>query len=206
MEAKAVGNSDSPRSTATAPALYSTVDQESMSWFIREGLAQLLNHPASSWVLSDVEVENPSSSMVDREPDVQQSESHGGNDEEVHPCDHVLVIAEEGRPALPLAGISLLLGEVTRDRRKAYPDAQLRQLCLDLPRTPAVLGRHPDDEGFRFFRDRRSSRSGCRDRSPIPTKALAMPSDDGLRANDHEMVLPVWPQPRKSDPEGAIQG
>jgi hypothetical protein len=113
-----------------------------MSWFNREGLAQLLNHPASRWVLlSDVEVENPSSSMVDREPDVQQSESHGGNDEEVHPSDHVLVIAEEGRPALLLAGISLLLGEVPRDRRKAYSDAELRQLCLDLPRTPAVLSR-----------------------------------------------------------------
>jgi hypothetical protein len=32
-----------------------------------------------------------------------------------------------------------------------------------------------------------------------------MPSDYGLRANDHEVVLPARPEPRERDPEPAIE-
>ena len=32
-----------------------------------------------------------------------------------------------------------------------------------------------------------------------------MPTDDGLRANDHEMILPARPQARNGDPESSVQ-
>ena len=101
-----------------AESLYGTVDlrgedrvvvedQIAMRRVVREGISQLLDHPASGWVRSDVEVQDLPPSVVDREPDVEQLESDGGNHEEVHPRDQVPVVSKEGGPALSLAGIRL---------------------------------------------------------------------------------------------------
>jgi hypothetical protein len=47
-----------------------------------------------------IEVEGSPSSVVEHEPNVEQGESHSGDDEEVHSRDHVLVIPQEGHPPL----------------------------------------------------------------------------------------------------------
>jgi len=141
-------------------------NQVAMSGFVGEGLAQLLDHPVTSWVLANVEVQDPPSTVVDREADVQQSESNRRNDEEIHPGNHVLVIPEEGHPALLLCGVRLSRWHVARHGGEAGADSKLHLLGLDLPRPPAVFARHPDDEGFGFLRDQRLSRSSPRPRTP----------------------------------------
>jgi hypothetical protein len=70
-----------------------------------EGLSKLLDHPAGAGIRGDVEVDQPSASMIDNEPDVQQLEAHGGDDAEVHGRDGILVISEERHPALATARI-----------------------------------------------------------------------------------------------------
>ena len=48
-------------------------DQETMCWFVWEGIPKLLNHPAGCGALGHVEVENASPAVVDHEPHVEQA-------------------------------------------------------------------------------------------------------------------------------------
>jgi len=176
-----------------------------MHGLVREGLAKLLRHPICRRMVGDVEVQNFTSTMVDREPDVQQLESDCGDDEEVHPGDDILVIPKEGYPALLLIGIRPDFRHVARDGCEAHSDAELHQFGLDLPRSPAVLRRHPHDEFLDFSRDRGTARTGRRNRSPVPAEPLAMPPDHGLGANDDKVLPPAWPESGERDPERAVQ-
>jgi hypothetical protein len=174
-----------------------------MEGFVGERITELLNHPASGWVCRHVEVKNPASTMIEREPDVEQLEADRRHDEEVHSGDHVAAIPQEGDPSLLGPGIGL--GLVARDRREAHLDSELRQLGLDLPSSPVILGRHPNDECLDVFRDRRSPGSGHGDRTPVAAKSLAVPADHRLWLNDEEGAPPSRPEPGKGDPEGTIQ-
>jgi len=62
-------------------------DEAAVRRVIGESLSQLLDHPPSRGMASQFEVEDTLSSMIDHEPDVEQRESHGGDDEEVHSRD-----------------------------------------------------------------------------------------------------------------------
>ena len=75
-----------------------------------ERLSKLLNDPLCSGVRCDAEVQDLSSAMANRKPDVQQAESKGRDDEEVHRGDDVAMIPEEGHPALVLSGIGAPFG------------------------------------------------------------------------------------------------
>jgi hypothetical protein len=84
-----------------------------------------------------VEVEDTASSVVDDEPNVEKRHAHGRDHEEVHPSDHVPVIAEEGHPPLMRIPVGVDLRQVPGDRREAEADSELRQLCLNF------RARHP---------------------------------------------------------------
>jgi len=122
------------------------MDDEPMGSLIGERLTELLDHSASGWVRGDIEVENCPPSVIDREPDVQQAKSNRWDDEEVHACDHLPAVAEEGDSMLLPARIRRDLWPVTRYGRNPDPDTQIRSLGLDLPCSPAVLGGHLNDE------------------------------------------------------------
>src|SRR5258706_16027791 len=121
-------------------------------------------------------MENAPPAMVDREPDVEKMEADRRHDEEVHPGDHVPVIAQEGDPALLGARIGFGLRQVARDRGATYLNPELRQFGSDLPRPPVILRGHSADQLFRLFGDWRSSRSWCRDGSPVATESLSVPA------------------------------
>jgi len=76
------------------------VDQKPMGRCVGEGLAKSLAHPTRGWTRGDVEEENSPSPMIEREPDIEKVEAHGGYHEEVHRGDYVSVIPKEGAPAL----------------------------------------------------------------------------------------------------------
>lgn len=135
------------------------VDQESMGRSLAEGVAQLLAHPERGWTRGDVEGENASPPVIDREPEIEQPEAHGWHDEEIHRRDRVSVVAKEGGPALLRFGIGVDVRQVPRDRGEAHADSELRQLILDPPSAPPILDGHPHDQIPRFLRDPRSTGS-----------------------------------------------
>jgi hypothetical protein len=47
-----------------------------------------------------MEVKDPASAVLDREPDVEHPERQRGDDEEVHGGDGVAVVAQGGHPTL----------------------------------------------------------------------------------------------------------
>lgn len=129
-----------------------------MCYVTRECSAQLLDHRVGRRVAGHVEVEDPPSAVVEGEPDLEELDADRRHDEEVHACDQLAVITKEGGPALLLARIWLGLGQVARERGETHPDTELRELGLDLPGTPTVLGRHPDDQASGPSHEGRSSR------------------------------------------------
>ena len=143
--------------------------------------------------------------MVDGEPYVEQLEADSRHDEEVHSGDHVAVIPQEGDPALLGARIGFGLRQVARDRGATYLNPELRQLGLDLPSAPTILGCHPDDQSPGLLRHGRSARSGPRDPAPVASESLAMPPDHGLRLDDDESASPLRPEMGEGDPEHSIQ-
>lgn len=64
----------------------------------REGIAQLLDHPAGRGMSGYVEMKDSPSTVVDGEPDVEEVEPDGGHDEEVHAGNHLPVVPKEGHP------------------------------------------------------------------------------------------------------------
>jgi hypothetical protein len=75
-------------------------------------------------------------SVADHKPCVQQPEPNGGDDQEVHRGDAVPVIAKEGLPTLAWIVVRTSLREVARDGREAERNAELCELCPDLPGSP----------------------------------------------------------------------
>ena len=172
----------------------------------REGFSKLLDHPMGAGIRGNVEVDQPSASVIDDEPDVQQLEAHRGDDAEVHCRDGVLVISEESHPALATARIGRVFREIAGDRRQADSEAKLRELALDLPRPPAILECKAADQLSHFLRYARLCGPASGKSSPVETEALAMPADHGLGLDNDQDFLPARPEPVEHDPEGAIKG
>ena len=59
---------------------------------------QLLHHPLSSRMTSDVEVQNPAPAMLDYEEAIQELERQRGHGKEVEGDDHLTMVSEEGEP------------------------------------------------------------------------------------------------------------
>ncbi len=73
-----------------------------------------------------VDVQEVPSIVLDDEPDIEQLESNGRDDEEVHRGDHVSVVSQERGPALSLGVIRPPLWQVARHRRQRNPEPSLR--------------------------------------------------------------------------------
>jgi hypothetical protein len=102
------------------------------------------------------------SSVTDHEPGVQLAEPDGGDDDEVHRGDAVLVIAKKRLPALALLVVRVSLWKISRDRGEAHGEAQLLEFRLDLSGTPTVLTRESTNESLQFDRNGRSPRTAFR--------------------------------------------
>ncbi len=131
-------------------------------------------------------MDGPPTSMIDHEPHIEKSKSHSRDHEEVHRRDCVLVIAEEGHPSLLLAWIGCSLREITRDGCEADCEAELLELAVDLPSTPAILVCQPTNECLQLLRDRWSPWTTLRNRPPIQEANLAVSANHGVRLADDE--------------------
>ncbi len=104
-------------------------------------------------------MEDFSSSVADHEPGVQQTKLNGGDDDEVHRGDAVLVIAKERLPALALVVVRVSVWKISRDSGEADPKAKLLEFRLDFSGSPAVLVCESTNESLQFDRNGRSPRT-----------------------------------------------
>ncbi|MBW2498571.1 MAG: hypothetical protein JRF61_14950 [Deltaproteobacteria bacterium] len=131
-------------------------------------------------------------------------EPNGGDPDEVHRGDAVPVIEKKRLPSLPLIVVGISLREISRDGGKADPKAELLEFRLDLSGSPTVLIGESTNEGLYLDGDRRSSRTGPRNESPVQPESLAVPADDCVRLDDDQGLPPSRPDPRQQYPETSI--
>ena len=131
-----------------------------------------------------VDVQEVPSIVLDDGPDIEQLESNGRDDEEVHRGDHVSVVSQERGPALSLGVIRPPLWQVARHRRQRNPEPELLELGLDLPCSPAVFRRESSDKYPQLRGDPRSPGTGLRDRPPVEAEAPPVPPHNRLGLND----------------------
>jgi hypothetical protein len=91
-----------------------------------------------------------SSITIDDEPDIEQLESNGRDDKEVHCCDRVSVVSQERGPALSLSLVGCSFRQIARHGRQADGEAELLELGLDLAGSPVVLDRETPDQGLQL--------------------------------------------------------
>ena len=118
-------------------------------------------------------MKNSSPFVVDHKPPVQRAKRSGGHDEEVHRRDGAPLILKKWTPALLLAWVGRLLGEIARDGYEASGESALSKRGMDFPRAPTIRPREAMDERLYFRRDAWPPGAALRDPSPIEPEAFA---------------------------------
>jgi len=125
---------------------------------LRECLSQLLHYPGAGRMVRDIQMEDPSTTMLDHEEAVQHAKSQSGHCEEIHGHDGVAVIAKEGNPALGGAVGTREAAEVAGDRALGDVEAELEELAVDSGGAPGgILADHLPDESPDLGVDLRSA-------------------------------------------------
>ena len=94
---------------------------------------------------------------------------------------------------------------VLRYRPLGHFNTQLEQLAVYAGRAPAWIGKtHLADQISDLLGHRRSAVRKPALPSPVEAKALAVPSDDGLRFHDQEGRAPTKPKAGKPYPERTV--
>ena len=91
--------------------------------------------------------------MTDHKPGVQQAESNGGDDDEVHCRDALLVIAKKRLPPLALIVVRASLWELPRDGFETHGDSELLKLVTQGERNERLLVR-ASEEGWNTVQGR----------------------------------------------------
>ena len=115
------------------------------------------------------------------------------------------MVPQEGPPALRFLANGASFWEISRDRGKTHPQAELLEFGVDLPRSPGVLGSEPMNESLHLRRDAWSAGTALRDPPPVESESLAVPPDHGVGLDDDQDLPPAGPEPAERDPEGSIE-
>src|SRR6267143_1264044 len=152
-----------------------------------------------------VEVHNLAAMMQQDDEHVEQTEGRRRHDEEVDGDKVQDVVLEERSPGL--RGWLRAARHETRNGPLGNLEAELEQLTMNARGTPERIGvRHGADEVRKLRADRRSTRSHPSGLpGPESAKALPMPANHGLGANDVERLPPARPPPREPNPKRTIE-
>src|SRR5215471_10056071 len=170
----------------------------------RKGFEHLLRRPFGRRVSRNVEVHDASSIVCKDNKNEKDFEPNGVDGEEVDGRELRNVIIEEGPPRLRWGfGAS---DHVLGNRSLRDLNVQLHQLALDPGCAPnRVVAAHGSNQIADLFRNLRpSGLSVPHLPSPIPTKSLTMPADDGFRHDDDKGRTPSRPQPRQPNPKTSV--
>jgi hypothetical protein len=114
------------------------VDEESWRGVIRECFAKMLDYPGRCRMFGDAEINDLPTTVADHEPRVQELEPSGGDDQEVHRGDTMLVVSKKRFPALALIMVRLSIWEISRDCGEANRNPKLRKFSSDLSSAPRI--------------------------------------------------------------------
>src|SRR5215470_15830704 len=118
-----------------------------MCWRVWPRFSHLLYDPKSTWVSRDLEAEDLPPVVTDDKEAIQNTKGERRHREEVHRCNRLAMIAQEGEPALRRIGSSRSAPKPSRDRRLGEIETQLEQLPVNARRSPRwILRRHTKDQ------------------------------------------------------------
>jgi len=100
----------------------------------------------------DVDVKDSPPLVVDDEPYVEKPKGGGGNYEEIHRGNAVLVVAEKRHPALLLPFVTGLYWHVPRNCCEADREAELPEFRVNLSSAPTILCGEASDQLLNFCR------------------------------------------------------
>jgi hypothetical protein len=135
-----------------------------------ESFSQLLNDPDAGRMASDIEVEDAPPVMADDEEAVQNPERDRRDCEEVHRCDRLAVIPQEGQPALHRFRISGCTLHPPGDGSLRDLEDQHEEFAVDARSTPGrVFGNHLENQISDFLGESSSTNwlSHSGDQAPI---------------------------------------
>jgi hypothetical protein len=173
-------------------------DQIIRHCIVRKCFAQLLRNPQTTWMPGDVAVENPPSVVCNDEEAVQDAEGQRRHGKEIHRCNRFSVVVQESRPTLRQLRTPRSLPHPTRHRSLRHVEAEHSQFSMNTRRAPGrVLGYHAEDEFAQFFAYTPSSRTSAMPREPLPLQleSSVMPTNNGLRLDKDQRLLPSRPKP-----------
>lgn len=180
------------------------VSEKARSFFVREGVDDLLSGPLGVEIRGHVEVNHSSAVVPEHAEDVHDTEGRGRNRDEIASGDIWHVIVQKRPPSLGwwLSGPDHVLAR----RLLGHIVPQQRQFGYDSRRAPSgVVSGHAANQLTDFACDEGASRLAWpRFPPPIQLESHAMPLDDRLRLNDGEGRSPVRPDVRQTHPENPV--
>src|SRR5262249_54793114 len=145
-----------------------------------------LRGPFSSWVSRNVVVDDASSIVCEDDKDEQDFKPNGVDREEVDGSELSHVIVEKCSPRLRRCFGTA--DHVFGHRGLRNLDVQLHEFAVNARSSPdRVLSAHCSNQIASFLRNWRTPLFAVTHLpSPIPTKSLTMPADDGFRFDNNE--------------------
>jgi hypothetical protein len=158
-----------------------------------QAVSKLLDRPLGSGVLGDIPVHHRACRDVEQDEDIEPSKCDRDHQKKVAREDGARMVLEEGGPRLERLATprSRASRHVSTNRsgrkRETEFQAELSGDSLLAPRS--ICYRHFDDKALEFDWDPRST-SRTRPRSPEEAIEVAMPSNERVRTDNRQQVVP----------------
>src|SRR6516162_10568267 len=176
-----------------------------VAWSLVPGecLRDLSRDPICGRVCCDVDPDKISATEPDDDESIEQVETDGRNNEQVHGGNVRRVVMQEGPPSL--AGRPSPFDHVLGDARLPDLKPKLEQLSMNARRAPKrILHAHPADQSAQLRVDLWTPSLWARLPTPVAAKAGSVPPHEGLRPGDCENPQDCWEPTIQLDKEQAI--
>src|SRR3981081_1375783 len=166
-------------------------------------LRYLTCNPFCRRICCDVDPDEVSAAESDDDEGIEQVETDGWNNEQVHGGSVRRVVTQEGPPSL--AGRPPPFDHVLGDARLRDLKPELEQFAVNAWRAPKrVFDAHPPDQRAQLRVDLRSASQWARLPTPVATKTGPMPTNERLGRDDREDLQDRRNPPVQLDKEPAI--
>jgi hypothetical protein len=160
-------------------------DHVAWSFIPRECFCDLARNPFCGRMCCDADPGEVSAIQPDEDEGIEQIETDGWNNEQVHGGNVRRVVTQEG-PA-SLAGWRPSLDHVLGDAGLSDLKSELEQFAVNARRTPKrILHAHPPDQHAQLRFDPRSPSQWARLPTPVAAKAGPVPTHESLGPEDCE--------------------
>jgi hypothetical protein len=155
-----------------------------------------------------IEMNDPSSGVMDDEENIQDAEGEGRDGEEIHGGDGFPVISEKRNPFFYLVFIGSCFREISGNGSFGDTETELQELTMNPGCSPGgIFCFHLPHQVSDFPFSLRAARSfsGLRYVVPIFFERPPVPFDDGIGLNNDEGIFPFGPEPAEQDPEDTVE-